>query len=127
MAKENNGWKEIVPLNLGRPREAGTFSISAKTGVVVFGKATTEAWRLRKYKSMKASMKSSEPGMVALQFCEDDSGDWRLREKGPAAVASVMAIVRAIGMKSGCYKGRKEKAGFIVVDFSKPVELFKVK
>ena len=127
MANQNNGWREIIPINAGRPREAGTFSISAKTGVAVFGKATTEVWQLRKFKTMKASRKPSEPGMVALQFCEDDSGDWRLRHKGTATVASMMAIVRAVKMKSGCYKGHKEKAGFVVVDFSKPVELFEMK
>jgi len=63
-------------------------------------------------------------GMVALQFIEGDSGSWGLRHKGSSTVASVMAVVRAVGIQSGCYRGRKERAGFVTVDFSKPVELY---
>lgn len=116
MDKPSKGWKEIIPINAGRPREAGLFSISAKSGGAVFGKATTEVWQLRKYKSMKASRKPSETGMVALQFIEGDSGSWGLRHKGSSTVASVMAVVRAVGMKSGCYRGRKERAGMVWTD-----------
>lgn len=122
---DQHQWREILPQpREGSPHEAGTLSVSVKAGVIRFGKKTTEYWNLRKYKSMKASEKLNEPGLVAFQFCENGDGYWALRSRESATVVNAMRVIRIVGMKSGCYYGHREKSGFIVIDFNQPIELF---
>lgn len=128
MMTNQSGWQEILPQpKEGSPRPTGTFSINVESGVIRFGRKTTEYWWLRNYKSFKAFTKPNEPGLVALQFYENGDGHWALRPRGSATMANTMDLIRTIGMKSGCYRGTREKIGFAVIDFNQPVELFERK
>ena len=98
----------------------GVFQVrrTGKTnGRVMFGKATVERWGLKHYKSVDGYNNDKTPSVIALQFREDDEGEWRVSHpKAGLVYFNFTEVLEAAGAKPGHYQAHREKSGYITAD-----------
>ena len=113
-------WKKVEE----REIPSGVVSVSGNRSCVVFGAATARMWKLDKYRTVDIYM-NDDPKVIAFQLLEGDTGAHKLhkiRDDGSTAEVGCMRALRKAGAEGGKrYHARRDRDGFIIIDFSVPV------
>jgi len=87
-----------------------------RQGRLVFPAATCREYGLEKFHSCIVYHDSVHPGLMALQFCEDEGGDYRVSHSHGSVVLTLRGPLRRAGAQPGRYRLHQE-GGLFVLDF----------
>ena len=117
-------WHKVTPKK-GGILDVGVLSVSRQQNQVFFGCKTVRQWGLDQYHSVDLLYEDKVESLAAFQFLKNGEGMVAVRLRvnlnssrsfGGLAV-SCSDLIQKVKAKSGHYQARKDKQGFITVDF----------